>query len=233
MTERIIPNLPGCATENQHITCFEALSAEEKQIIDQHSIDIRYKKGEIIAKQGSFASHVIFLKEGLVKVFLEGNAKDLILKIIPSSRLINLSSFYEGNHTFLYSAATYMDSTATLIDAEIFKQMLRKNSLFASRIINILNENTAQIYSRFYSLTRKQSNGRVADILLCLSQHIYNSPQFILPLSRNDLADLTGLSPESVIRILKEFKTEKLIEVKGKTIEILNQSSLEKISNYG
>lgn len=233
MTDRNIITAPSCVVNNHHISCFDVLSEEEKQIIENHKVDIKYKKGEVIAKQGSFASHVIFLKEGLVKVFLEGNPKDLILKIIPSNRLITLSSIYEGNNTFLYSAATYLDSTASLIDADIFKQLIRKNSSFASKVINILNENTAQVYGRFYALTRKQSHGRVADILLCLSQRIYKAEKFNLALSRNDLADLTGLSPESVIRIFKEFKEEKLIEVKGKSIEILNEDSLLKISQFG
>lgn len=233
MNERNVIKAPSCVVENKHRSCFEFLTDEERKIVDDNKVDIKYKKGEIIAKQGSFASHVIFLQEGLVKVYLEGNPKDLIIKIIPDSHLITLSSIYEGNNTFLYSAAAYLESTASLIDADIFKQLIRTNSLFASKIINILNENTAQVYGRFYCLTRKQSHGRVADILLCLSQRVYKSDRFNLALSRNDLADLTGLSTESVIRIIKEFKDEKLIEVSGKHIEILNFKSIENISQYG
>jgi CRP/FNR family transcriptional regulator len=232
MDDRNILKTPSCVADNPHISCFEVLTEKEKKIIDDHKVEITYKKGEIIAKQGSFASHVIFLKEGLVKVYLEGNPKDLIVKIIPESHLITLSSIYEGNNTFLYSAAAYLESTASLIDADIFKQLIRTNSLFASKIINILNENTAQVYGRFYCLTRKQSHGRVADILLCLSQRVYKNKKFNLALSRNDLADLTGLSTESVIRIIKEFKDEKLIEVTGKHIEILNFKAIENISHY-
>ncbi len=224
---------PSCVVVNPHISCFDALTDEEKKMVDDHKVNIKYKKGEVIAKQGSFASHVIFLQEGLVKVYLEGNPKDLIIKIIPDSHLITLSSIYEGNNTFLYSAAAYLESTASLIDADIFKQLIRSNALFASKIINILNENTAQIYGRFFCLTRKQSHGRVADILLCLSQRVYKNKRFSLALSRNDLADLTGLSTESVIRIIKEFKDEKLIEVSGKHIEILNFKSMGNISQYG
>lgn len=233
MTEKNLVTFPGCLADDNHSSCFDVLSEEEKQLIEDHKVDIQYKKGEVIAKQGSFASHVIFLQEGLVKVYLEGNSNDLILKIMPSNRLITLSSIFEGNHTFLYSVATYIDSSASLIDAELFKQLIRKNSIFASKIINILNENTAQVYGRFYALTHKQSHGRLADILICLSQRIYKSAQFDLALSRNDLADLTGLSQESVIRIFKEFKEEKLIEVKGKNIEILNFEKLQKISAFG
>jgi len=233
MTDRSILKAQSCVVENKHIACFDYLTQKEREILDRHTINVKYKRGEIIAKQGSFASHVILLKEGLVKVYLEGNPKDLIIKIIPDNHLITLSSIYDGNNTFLYSASSYMESTASLIDADIFKQLIRGNALFAAMIINILNENTAQVYGRFYSLTRKQAHGRVADILLCLSQHVYKSPRFNLVLSRNDLADLTGLSPESVIRIFKEFREEKLIDVQGKQMEILNFEALEKISAYG
>lgn len=69
-----------------------------------------YKKGETICKQGSFASHIMFLEEGLVKIYLEGNPRNLILTITPSNHLIGLPSIYEGNNTFLYSVSTYIDS---------------------------------------------------------------------------------------------------------------------------
>ena len=108
--------------------------------------------------------------------------------------------------------------------------MIRQNANFASKIINILNENTAQAYGRFFCLTRKQLHGRMADILLCLSDRIFKSREFNLPLSRNDLGELTSMSTESVIRIMKEFKDDKLIKVSGKSIEILDHDKMMKIS---
>lgn len=224
---------PSCIIENQNNSCFDSLSEEEKKRLFSNQISITYKKGENITKQGSYASHVIFLDEGLVKVYLEGNPKDLILKIIPSEHLIGLPSIYDGNNTFLYSATAYIDSKVRLIDIEFFKSLIRSNAEFASSIINILNENTAQIYGRFYCLTNKQAHGRVADILLCLSQRIFKKSEFQLAFTRGDLAELTGLSTESVIRLLKDFANEKIIEVKGKSFKILNFDRLKKISITG
>ncbi|PLX11036.1 MAG: hypothetical protein C0598_09070 [Marinilabiliales bacterium] len=227
-------SLPGsCIVESEHADCFSYLSDEEKVMLKKNTIDIEFGKGEVIAKQGSFASHIIYLKKGLAKIYLSGNNKDLILKITPEKRFIGLSSIFEGNNKFIYSASTYIDSEAQLIDKEFFKTLFRNNSRFAANIISIQNENAAQVYSRFYSLTRKQSSGLIADLLLCLSNRVFKSPKFCLPLSRNDLADLVGLSVESVMRILKEFKEEDLIETRGKRIEILNVESLDKISQYG
>jgi CRP/FNR family transcriptional regulator len=222
---------PSCFVENQHVSCFELLTEDEKQLIELNKLVVSYKKGETIAKQGSFASHIIFLNEGLVKVYLEGNPKDLILKIVPSNHLIGLPSIYDGNNRFIYSVATFSDSSVSLIDISLFKQLLRSNPQFAMKIINILNEDTALIYGRFFCLTMKQSHGRVADILLCLSQRVYKSKRFKLSISRNDLADLTGLSSESVIRIIKEFKDDGLINQDGKIIEIVDFDRLEKISS--
>ncbi|MEA3504089.1 MAG: Crp/Fnr family transcriptional regulator [Bacteroidota bacterium] len=215
------------------MSCFDCLSKEEKDRLFNNQISITYKKGENITKQGAFASHIVFLEEGLAKAYLEGSPKDLVLKLIPSQHLIGLPSIYDGNNTFLYSTTAYVDSKVKLIDVNFFKTLIRSNAEFSSRIINILNENTAQIYNRFYCLIQKQSHGRVADILLCLSQRVFKNKAFELSFSRNDLAELTGLSTESVIRILKKFTDEKLIKACGKDFELLDIPRLERISQTG
>lgn len=222
-----------CANFVHQTSCFDQLTEQEKELVDRNQVRVVYKKGETICKQGSFASHIMFLEEGLVKIYLEGSPKNLILTITPSNHLIGLPSIYEGNNTFLYSVTTYIDSTVKLIDVNIFKQLIRQNANFASKIINVLNENTAQAYGRFFCLTRQQLHGRLADILLCLSERIFKSQSFNLPLSRNELSELTNMSTESVIRIMKEFKDDNLIKVSGKIIEIIDYKKMQKISEVG
>ncbi len=222
-----------CANFIQESSCFDQLNKEEKMLVTKNQLTVDYKKGETICKQGSFASHIMFLEKGLVKVYLEGKPKNLILTITPSNHMVGLPSVYDGNNTFLYSVSTYVDSTVNLIDVNVFKQLLRQNAKFATKIINILNENTAQAYGRFFCLTQKQLHGRMADIILCLSQRIFKATEFSLPLSRNDLGELTSMSTESVIRIMKDFKDENLIKVSGKNIKIINLEKLMKISEVG
>ncbi len=73
----------------------------------------------------------------------------------------------------------------------------------------------------------------MADILMCLSERIFKSLEFDLPLSRNDMGELTGMSTESVIRLMKEFKDDKIIEVSGKKITILDPERMRKIGAIG
>jgi CRP/FNR family transcriptional regulator len=222
-----------CVSFVYEVSCFELLTQEEKHLIESRSVMVNYKKGENICKQGSFASHIMYLEKGLVKVFLEGNPKDLILSVTPQKNLMGLQALYEGNNTFLYSISTYTEAVVRLIDIQIFKQILKQNPHFAFRIINILNENTSQSYGRFFSLTQKQLHGRLADILLCLSRKIFKSESFDLPISRSDLSDLTSMSTESVIRIMKDFKDDGIIDIRNKSITLLDIPRLDRISAKG
>jgi len=222
-----------CVSYVYELSCFDLLTPEEKDLVDTRSVLVNYKKGEMVCKQGSFASHIMYLEKGLVKIYLEGNPKDLILTITPQKNLMGLQSLYEGNDTFLYSISTYTDSSVRLIDIQMFKQLLKQNPLFAYRILNILNESTSQSYGRFFSLTHKQLHGRLADILLCLSRKIFKSESFDLPLTRSDLSDLTSMSTESVIRILKDFKDDRIIDMNNKSITLLDLPRLDSISAKG
>lgn len=222
-----------CSIFDFDLSWYELLTEDEKQLIDEHSVSIDFKKGETVCKRGAFASHIYFLEEGLVKVYLEERNKNLILTLFTKNNLLGLSSLFEGNNKLPYSVSTYTDSRVRMIDIQIFRQLLKQNPEFSYRIINLLNEKTAQIYGRFFSLTQKQLHGRLADILLCLSNRIFKSKSFELPLSRADLGDLTGMSTESVIRMMKEFKDDGLIGMHCKSIELLDMARLERISEFG
>jgi CRP/FNR family transcriptional regulator, polysaccharide utilization system transcription regulator len=223
----------NCLPFVYELSWFELLTNEEKELLDSSSVIVNYKKGEMICKQGSFASHIMYLEKGLVKIYLEGNPKDLILTITPQKNLMGLQALYEGNNTFLYSISTYTESAVRLIDIQIFKQLLKQNPLFGYRILNILNESTSQSYGRFFSLTHKQLHGRLADILLCLSRKIFKSESFDLPLTRSDLSDLTSMSTESVIRIMKDFKDDGIIDINNKSITLIDVPRLDNISARG
>jgi CRP/FNR family transcriptional regulator len=114
-----------------------------------------------------------------------------------------------------------------------FREAVRSNPDFAEKFIEHINRNAIYSFGRFADLTQKQMPGRVADALLYLSKEIFESQDFHLCMSRQDLADMTNLSKESVIRILKEFKTEEVIVLEGDHIQIPKIERLEKISLVG
>jgi len=229
MTEQ----LTGCTINSSHCKCLDSLTEEEKHQLEQKSVTLKYRKGEMIFKQGSFAPYILHLEKGLAKVFLADNSDTLVLKVIPPGNLLGLTSLYKGDTVFHYSAQAYIDTEVKQIDINFFRQLLLQNSLFAREVIDILISNSIQINGRFFCLTYKQSYGRLADILLCLADRIFNASVFELNLSRKELAELSGLSTETTVRMLKQFKEEKIIRIEGKKFQILDYDRLRKISDNG
>lgn len=223
----------SCTISSHNCKCFEKLTPEEMAMVEASSVVIKYNKREIICKQGGFVSHVMFVEKGLAKVFLDNGANALVLKIIPSGNLLGLTSLSEDNNTYHYSAMAYIESEIKQIDINVFRQLIGSNAEFAKEVINILSANSIQIYGRFFCLTHKQAHGRLADILLCLSNRVFKQEEFDLPLSRKDLAELSGMSSETVIRMLKKFCDDRIIQMKGKSIKVLDFERLIRISEFG
>ncbi|MCK5823205.1 MAG: Crp/Fnr family transcriptional regulator [Bacteroidales bacterium] len=209
-----------------------SLSNGEKKIITENIIELKYKKGENICKQGAFSSFVVFINSGFVKRYIEHKDKNLILSISHAGDFIGLSTLFHSK-TFMYSATSIEDCHISSINKEIFIQLINKNAKFAGEILSILNSHTSLYFERFISLTQKQLHGRIADAILHLYKDVYKNEKFNFSLSRRDFAEFTGMSTESAIRILKEFHNDRIINLEGKTIEITSMELLEKLSELG
>jgi len=223
----------SCTVGKNELCCFDQLSEEEIAFVEENMVEVDYDKGETICKQGAFASHIMVLNEGLAKIYKEGGNDTLILKILPAVNIIGLNTLFDGNNVFQYSAMAYLPSKVQMIEMNAFKKLINTNAKFASKIISMLSENTVITYGRFFCLTKKQTYGRFADILLCLALRIYKQNTFPLQLSRKELAELACMSVESITRILTKFKEDGLIKLNSDSIEILDFEKLDMISQTG
>ena len=191
-----------------------------------------FKAGEIIYKQGTPSSHFVCVTSGLAKVYIEGYGKNLILSLVrPVDYIFGPGVYIDNKH--YYSASAVEDSSACLVDTSIFKKLIRSNPDFAEDFIKRISYQTLFNFEQVISLTQKQMPGRIADALFYLSEKIYGTNPFKMSISRQDLADLSGMSKESAIRILKEFKEEGLLNVEGNMFELLNIKQLKQISETG
>ncbi len=211
---------------------FQSLSVVEIDLLNAHRVELKFNKGEVICKQGSFATHLLFVQKGLTKSYLEEDSRTQIICVNPPGCFLEIPSLSVDN-VFHYTVTALEDVEVCFFDLQIIKQVAMQNALFTWHLMKISHESQVLTYDRFFSLTQKQLHGRMADILLCLANRIYGSYEFVLAFSRKDLADLTAMSNESAIRILKDFKDDNIIETDGKGIKIINLEMLKKISRFG
>lgn len=223
----------NCRDCTKSSACFNKLIPSELEFIDQNKTHILYRKGENVCKEKAYASYVLYIADGLVKLYLESpNSRNINLKILKTSQFIGLSSIY-GDNMYHYSAKALIDSTICLINKDSFRKILIDNGQFASGIIEWYCKKETQLFNRIKSLGHKQMHGRMADTLLYLSDESFNQDLLFKHLSRKDIADFACISTESTVRILTEFKNDNIIDTDGKDIHILDRKRLLEISKNG
>lgn len=222
----------SCFREQEH-NIFESLEIKELEFLMDQKQQIRYNPGETIVKQNTSSTHVICVKEGLAKVVVEGvKGKHLIVRLIGSGDFITGGGLFNGNiQNFTISALTPVN--CCLIDSSKLTKLFSENNNFAIELMRHHNRRNNKLIGQIVNLTQKYMPGRVADTLLYLKNEILKENPFTVPLTRQDLADMSNMTKESFVRILQQFKESKLVITKGNTIEILDESSLVNISKNG
>jgi len=211
---------------------FKKLTKEQMEKVDRHRTELTYAKGEIVCKQGAFISNMLFIKEGLVKFYLETKPNPTVISVEKSGDFIGLQSLFEQN-VFQYSVEALEDTEVCLVDINIFEELVLENAGFAAGIIKYINTDMIKLYDRFQSQTQKQINGRFAELLLHLKNNIYEQNPFALSISKKDMADIISTSKESVSRMCSQLKREGIITEKGHNINIIDEDKLEQISKFG
>lgn len=211
---------------------FKVLSTKELIDINRNRVEVTFKKGETIIKQGALAGQIAYVKSGLVKVCRDHGGEELVLALESRGKLLGLHALYNQN-IYNYSVYACEDISVCLHDINAISNFITKNCDFGSEILRHLSEEILFSHERMESLSLKQLNGRFADILLCLSLRIYKRKSFTIPLSKKDLAGITRMSQESLSRVIKEFTKDKIITFKGNHITIHDYDKVRHLSQVG
>jgi CRP/FNR family transcriptional regulator, polysaccharide utilization system transcription regulator len=223
----------NCLACQKRADIFNYLSEEEINLVDCERISIAYNPGEIIFKQGTPCHNVVCITSGLVKMYLEHeNSHNVILGLAkPVTYLFVPGAFTDQRHH--YTAVACEDTTACLIDKALMRQLLIKNPEFANEFINKISGQVIELFDKISVYTQKHVFGRMADTLIYLKNRVYGDNRFELTISRQDLADLSGMTKESAIRVMKKFKEDNILTLEGNHLEILDLQKLEAISKNG
>ena len=206
------------------------LSDSEQEFLKHKKKQLLYLKGENLFKQGAFAPYVMYVQNGLVKVFLQlDHQKQINIRIARPGDFLAFSSVF-GEDVYTYSALALKDSEICMINTEGLKQLLYKNNEFAMKITSGNYNNEKHLLNIIASISHKQMRGKLAATLLYLSDEEFLKEEIFQYLSRQDIADFASITAESAIKFLKEFDNEKIIKLSGKKIEVLDYPRLISVS---
>jgi len=209
------------------------LNPGELSLLNSNCGESRFQDQEIILNEGTFTSHIIYLKSGLVKEFQKRNNKqEHIIQILKSHTYLGLQSIF-GDKTNQYSYAALTDVTVCYINDQLFKSLLSQNSKFSYQILEIVCRDTLNNYHRFINLQQKNISGKLADTLLYFANQVFQNNEFKLPLNRSEIGFLIGTSRESVTKQLNLFQADGLIEIKDNWVKLIGLEKIKAISKFG
>ena len=212
------------------------LSNEEKRLIVENFEIHHFKKNQIIYAENEEPEYLWCLLKGKVKKNKDGvGGRQQILRLIRPVQYFGYRAYF-ANEPYVSTSAAFEPSVLGSLPMGIVSDLITANNQIAWFFIHDLSRNLGNSDSRIVNLTQKHIRGRLAEALMVLRDNYgYEDDNMTLKIymSREDLANLSNMTTSNAIRTLSGFVNEHLIVVDGRSIKIINEPQLRKISKFG
>jgi CRP/FNR family transcriptional regulator len=216
------------------IPLFSGLSAPQVADLKNIAIDRNYRKGEFIFYEGDDGNGFYVIITGRVEIYkasMEG--KEKILHIFGPGEPFGEVPVFSGDR-FPANARTLAKSHLLFFPRQAFLNLIAANPALALKMMAVLSMRLRQFTVQIEHLTLKEVPGRLAAYLIySLKEQANHENRITLSISKGQLASLLGTIPETLSRILARMAKQKLIQVNGKDIQVLDPVGVEALSEYG
>jgi CRP/FNR family transcriptional regulator len=218
---------------HKHVTCstcgarknslFANNCENEITLVEEQKTCAFYKKNQPLFIESSFPRGVFCLNQGKVKIFARGDeGKEQIIHIAKEGEIIGFRAMFSGE-PYKVSASTLEECNICFIGKEDFLNMIETNATLRNGIMKELSKELGDRAVFITNMAQKSVRERLAFALLILGD-IYDKEE--INLTREDLANFVGTATETLIRLLKDFKEEGIIEIHTRKLEIINKDKL-------
>jgi CRP/FNR family transcriptional regulator len=219
----------------QSTPIFRRLSAEDRERLAPHVRIRDYVKGEQIFVEGSPSDCFYAITSGRVKVFkMTPAGKDVILEIFGVGDPLGAVAVYEG-WPFPASAVAIEDTTCVTIERSAFFALLENHPTLVRGLLLGLTHRLIDLTNRLAELTGGRVEPRFARLFLKLAGDVgkpASGGMFIpMALSRQELADLTGTTIETAIRIMSRWGKQRVVLTEKDGFLLIDAKALEALAS--
>jgi CRP-like cAMP-binding protein len=213
---------------------FSRLTIEDRRKIAEVASVRAFDRGEIIFEQESPSDAFYAIIAGRVKIFkMMPNGKDLILEVFGPGDPLGAVAAYLGR-PFPASATALEETTCVLIPRADFFRLLEQHPSLVRGLLLGLTTRLVELTNRLAELTGGRIEPRFARLFMKLADEMGRSERggiFIpLPLSRQELADLTGTTIETCIRIMSRWGKEEIVRTEKEGFVVLARPELAQLA---
>lgn len=192
-----------------------------------------YRKKQGIYFEGNHPQKLFYVKNGKVKTYITNDeGKGLTIGLYGEGDFFGYTALLEES-VYKETAEAIDDSVIAEIPIEEFQNVLHYNPDATKKVIQLLTKNITEKEQQLLNIAYNSLRKRVATALVSLLRKYgkENEDNFSINFSREDLANIAGTATESLIRTLSDFKSEKLIEIQGSRITVINERKLADMLN--
>jgi CRP/FNR family cyclic AMP-dependent transcriptional regulator len=196
-------------------------------------LEIHHKTGELIAQEESYASGVYIVQSGLVKIGKYGSSGDekRVLRFLGVGEIFGLEAVVLNHSTHIQYAKTLLDTTLLFVERRNLLAFRKQHPELCSDFTRWLAREVVMLEVKLTRDAVESTDRNLALLLLALA-HNYgqNTPEGIvldLPIPRRTLAEMLGVSLESLMRALKRFRDRDLVITSGRRVTIIDPKSLK------
>ena len=213
---------------------FDGLTDAERERWLARATTATFKRGHVLARQGDPARHFYLLETGFLKILqLTADGTELIVRFIapgePFGGVVAL-----GNATYPVTAVVVQQSTVRSWTREVVTELLTQNPQVRVNIMREMATHMTDALTRVQELTTARVGQRLAHALLRLSRQCGQpGPEGVLitqPLTRQELADLTGATLYTVSRTLAKWESQGLLESRRRLLLLKSPKTLEELA---
>ena len=214
---------------------FRRLSAEDRLRVASVARLSSFARGEQVFSEGEPSDFFYSVASGRVKVVkMLPSGKEVILEVFGAGEPLGAVAVYEGR-PFPASAVAMDDTTCILIPRASFFALLEQHPTLVRGILTGLKLRLIELTKRLAELSGGRVEARFARLFLKLAQDVgrpHADGSFVaLPLSRQELADMTGTTIETCIRIMSRWGKDEIVRTEKDGFVVLDPASLEALAN--
>ncbi len=216
----------------REVPLFAELPPADFQRCTEIAMARTFKRDEVIFRNDDPGSALFILTSGTVKVCIEDReGREAILKILYPYDFFGEMALLDG----LPRSATVKavePCQVLVLQRDDFLQLIRDAPQIAMKMLAILSRRLRRTDERIASLVFSDAYGKVARMLLDLAAEkgtkTAHGIAIDAKLTRSELANLSGVSRETLTRILHEFERSGCLKTERQKILILNETVLKR-----
>lgn len=210
---------------------FSELPEDYLERISEISIQRSYKRNMIIFMEDEPGEAFFYIKSGKVKIYRTyDDGREHIIHILGPQEVFGEVTLF-NNINYPASASVYEDAEVIIFKNNKIEELIRQNSDLAFNMIKILSRKLLFAQQKIKDLTFNDVYSRMASQIIKLSMSYGKKTDkgilIDINLSRQELADMTGTTRETVSRVISRFKKEKSISEEKDSIIIIDEQKLK------